>query len=72
MTAETSITLQPRADLAKCDGADLACCDNCTRKLAPVARNQVWSDPIIGTNSNCLIFANIEDYAPLYSAGRIL
>jgi hypothetical protein len=58
--------MQPRFDLAKCEGNNSDCCEQCTRKLSPASPGQKWAAPIYNKDGQCALFANVEKYGHLY------
>ena len=50
--------------VAKCAGADLACCGVCVRNLAPLCADQQWVQPAIGQGA-CTVFADVAKYGHL-------
>jgi len=71
LCASEHINLGYRADLAKCDGAEIPSCDRCTRKLAPVAPKQSWANPITNRAGECILFADVEKFGELYGIGKV-
>jgi hypothetical protein len=59
--------MNPRADIAKCPGAEKPFCEKCVRKLAPSAGiHQRWTQPIFNPKDECTVFAPLEKYAYLF------
>jgi hypothetical protein len=60
-----ALELEPRADLLKCPGGQLACCASCSRGLAPAAQeHQRWIEPAMGPI--CGYYADVDKVQSLY------
>jgi hypothetical protein len=51
-------------NVAKCAGAELACCSVCVRSLAALCADQQWVEPTIKDGS-CTLFADVAKYGHL-------
>lgn len=58
--------LMPRADIAKCDGAEMPRCADCVRHLAPAASKQQWTVPDV-SGGVCALFASVDRFGHLYA-----
>lgn len=58
-------TLDARADLYKCVGADLPGCAACVRHVAPAGAGQRWCEPTI-EDGVCKTHASVEQFGHLY------
>lgn len=59
---------EPRVDIHKCAGANLAACLACVRKLAPAGAGQKWAESEIHGEA-CSMFASVDAYGDLYRVG---